>query len=69
MTSILARLKQLKPEVIEPTAHRGYMHPTVLECNLIRLDCSPDIIQDALAEPPERWEEIIKYYEKVKSQW
>lgn len=66
MSSILARLKELKPDIIDPTVHMGYMHPTVLECNLERLECSPDIIQDALLEPPERWEGIIEYYENRK---
>ena len=65
MTSILAKLKLLKPP--EPTTQpidNNYMRPTVLECNLVRLGCGQDVIEDALHEPPERWEGIINYYEK-----
>jgi hypothetical protein len=67
--SILTRLKSLKKEdEITPLGdENAYMHPTVLECNLVRLGCGMDVVSDALLEPREAWEGIVKYYEsKVK---
>jgi hypothetical protein len=67
--SILTRLKSLKKEgEITPLGvDKAYMHPSILECNLVRLGCGMDVVNDALLEPREAWEGIIKYYEsKVK---